>query len=57
MAGDKRKQSLYFPVETIQEIEAEARRLDRSFSWVVQHAWRHGKEAVRKIPSLIGVSG
>jgi len=37
---DKRKQSLYFPEEMLREIEHEAQRLDRSLSWVVQHAWR-----------------
>lgn len=37
--GDKRKQTLYFPEEMLAEIRAEAQRLDRSLSWVVQHAW------------------
>ena len=49
---DKRKQSLYFPDAMLEEIYAEARRLDRSFSWVLQHAWKHGKAAVKRIPSL-----
>jgi uncharacterized small protein (TIGR04563 family) len=41
---DKRKQSLYFPAEMLDEIAAKARRLDRSMSWVVSDdahdAWR-----------------
>lgn len=39
-SSDKRKQSLYFPEELLEEIKAEAQRLDRSMSWVVQKAWR-----------------
>ena len=58
MSGfDKRKQSLYFPDEMLREIEAEARRLDRSYSWVVQYAWKHGKQALQRIPSLSEISG
>lgn len=53
MSGfDKRKQSLYFPDEMIREIEAEARRLDRSNSWVVQYVWKHGREALQRLPSM-----
>ncbi len=49
--GDKLKQSLYFPEETLREIMREATRLDRSLSWTVQQAWRLGREEVRKFPS------
>jgi uncharacterized small protein (TIGR04563 family) len=53
MSGhDKRKQSLYFPEEMQREIEHEARRLDRSLSWIVQVAWQYGKKHIREIPSL-----
>jgi uncharacterized small protein (TIGR04563 family) len=38
--SDSRKQSLYFPGEMLHEIQREAVRLDRSLSWIVQHAWR-----------------
>ena len=41
MAGtDKRKQSLYFPEDMLNEIQAEANRQDRSLSWIVQQAWK-----------------
>lgn len=49
---DKRKQSLYFPEEMLSEIAAEAQRLDRSLSWVVQYAWRHALAEIQKIPSV-----
>jgi uncharacterized small protein (TIGR04563 family) len=50
MAGqktDKRKQSLYFPGPMLDEIAAEARRLDRSLSWVVQRAWKSARDEIK----------
>src|SRR5512140_2940765 len=49
---DKRKQSLYFPDDMLNEIMQEAIRLDRSLSWVVQRAWRIAWEDVRKFSSV-----
>ena len=52
MAGtDKRKQSLYFPEDMLNEIQSQAQRLDRSLSWVVQQAWKIAKGELRKVPS------
>lgn len=51
MAIDKRKQSLYFPEDMLAEIQAEAQRLDRSLSWVVQHAWKTARSQLKSIPS------
>jgi uncharacterized small protein (TIGR04563 family) len=48
---DKRKQSLYFPEATLEEIASEARRLDRSLSWVVQRAWKTARDDIKKMPS------
>jgi uncharacterized small protein (TIGR04563 family) len=48
---DKRKQSLYFPEAMLDEIASEARRLDRSLSWIVQRAWRTAREDIKKMPS------
>jgi uncharacterized small protein (TIGR04563 family) len=53
MAGtDKRKQSLYFPEDMLNEIMREAIRLDRSLSWMVQRAWRVASEGVHQFPSV-----
>jgi len=49
--ADKRKQSLYFPEEMLREIQEEAKRLDRSLSWVVQKSWKMARDQVRKLPS------
>jgi uncharacterized small protein (TIGR04563 family) len=51
---DSRKQSLYFPEEMLKEIALEAKRLDRSLSWVVQRAWRVAREDLKKLPSTAG---
>lgn len=53
MAGsDKRKQSLYFPEDMLQEIQEEATRQDRSLSWVVQKAWKSARKEVMRFPSV-----
>lgn len=53
MAGtDKRKQSLYFPEQMLEEIKHEATRLDRSLSWIVQRCVKIGLAEVRKLPSV-----
>ncbi len=51
MASDKRKQSLYFPEEYLEEIRAESLRQDRSMSWIVQKAWEIARETVRQFPA------
>lgn len=49
---DKRKQSLYFPDTMVNELKEEAKRLDRSLSWVVQRAWILARNEIRQIPSV-----
>jgi uncharacterized small protein (TIGR04563 family) len=49
---DKRKQSLYFQRDMLDEIAAEARRLDRSMSWVVQRAWTIAGEEIKKMKAV-----
>jgi len=51
MASDKRKQSLYFPEDMLDALTAEAERLDRSLSWVVQRCVRRGIPELKKLPS------
>jgi len=46
-----RKQSLYFPKEMLEEIKAEAIRLERPLSWVVQRAWKRARDEIRKTPA------
>ncbi len=49
---DKRKQSLYFPEDMLQEIQAEATRQDRSLSWIMQQAWRSARARIAKMPGM-----
>ena len=49
---DKRKQSLYFPKEMLDEVAVEARRLDRSLSWIFQRAWKIAKPEIAKYQSV-----
>jgi len=51
MASDKRKQSLYFPEDYLDEIRAESIRQDRSMSWIVQKAWELSRDKVTQFPS------
>jgi uncharacterized small protein (TIGR04563 family) len=54
--SDKRKQSLYFPEEMLDEIQKEAMRQDRSLSWIVQKAWKIARDQIRKFPSVNDVT-
>ena len=55
-APDKRKQSLYFPEAMLEELKLEARRMDRSLSWVVQKAWTLARQRVVAMPSANAVT-
>jgi uncharacterized small protein (TIGR04563 family) len=48
----KRKQSLYFPEEALEEIQQEATRQDRSLSWIVQQAWKRARARIAAIPGM-----
>ena len=50
--ADKRKQSLYFPEDMLEDIRQEANRLDRSLSWIVQKAWKIARREIMKYPSV-----
>lgn len=50
--ADKRKQSLYFPEDMLEDIRHEANRLDRSLSWIVQRCVRVALPEIRKLPSV-----
>lgn len=56
MSGtDKRKQSLYFPEDMLNEITAEAHRQDRSLSWIVQQAWKLSRGEIKRFPSVTDI--
>ena len=48
--ADKRKQSFYFPEDLLEELQAEAKRQDRSLSWLMQQAWKVAREQIKSLP-------
>jgi uncharacterized small protein (TIGR04563 family) len=48
---DKRKQSLYFPEDMLNDLKKEAERVDRSLSWVVQRCIRAAMKEIKGMPS------
>lgn len=51
-AYEKRKRSLYLPDQYLNEMLHEAKRQDRSLSWIVQQAWLVAREDIQKLPSV-----
>lgn len=49
---DKRKRSLYFPDTILREMQSEAKRQERSLSWIVQYAWRIARADLMRLPSV-----
>jgi len=49
---DKRKRSLYFPDGILREMQSEAKRQERSLSWIVQYAWRLARTDLMRLPSV-----
>ena len=52
LKSDKRKQSVYFPVDMLDEIQREALRQDRTVSWIVQRAWKIARDEILLYPSI-----
>jgi uncharacterized small protein (TIGR04563 family) len=44
-----RKRTFYFPAWMTRELDAEAIRLDRSVSWILQRAWKVARMELRQI--------
>jgi uncharacterized small protein (TIGR04563 family) len=49
-----RKQSLYFPEHMLSEMVEQAKRQDRSLSWIVQRAWLLARGDIRQLPNSDG---
>lgn len=47
---DPRKKSFYLPHELLEQLQAEARRQDRSASWLVQRALELALPRLRQLP-------
>jgi uncharacterized small protein (TIGR04563 family) len=47
MPNDRRKKSIYLHGEVADEIRAEASRLRKSISWIMQKAWKLARERIK----------
>jgi len=45
------KMSLYIPGEVLADIRAEARRQQRSVSWLIRSAWRLARKGIDALPA------
>jgi uncharacterized small protein (TIGR04563 family) len=50
VAAPKKKITLYFNASVLEETQREAIRQDRSISWIIQAAWRHARDEIRRLP-------
>jgi len=48
------KQSLYLNEEMLREVTEQAKRLDRSLSWIIKAAWTVSKRHIEAIPAPKG---
>ncbi len=48
----KKKLTLYFPEEILDETKREAMRQDRSVSWLLQTAWRLARGEIENYPAV-----
>ena len=47
----KNKRSIYIPDQIITELEKEAKRQDRTLSWLIKRAWLESRDKIKKYPS------
>ena len=50
--GDKKKQSLYFPTDMLDEMQREAERQERPLSWIMQQAWKLSRDRIMTYPAV-----
>ena len=46
------KKTIYIKEEILKEIEAEAKRQDRTVSWIIKRAWLESKEKIKNYPGI-----
>lgn len=48
----KKKLTLYFPENLVNETKQEALRHDRSMSWIIEMAWRIARDQIESMPGV-----
>ncbi|QDG54596.1 TIGR04563 family protein [Persicimonas caeni] len=51
--ASKKKLTLYFPENLVNETKREALRHDRSMSWIIEMAWRIAREQIESMPGVV----
>ena len=49
----KKKLTLYFPENLVNETKREALRHDRSMSWIIEMAWRIARDQIESMPGVM----
>ena len=47
-----KKKSIYITEEIMKELEVEAKRQDRTVSWLLKRAWLESREKIKRYPSV-----
>ena len=47
----KNRKSVYIADKMLEELEAEAKRQDRTISWLLKRAWFESKQKIKEYPS------
>jgi len=55
MGRTKTKHTIYLPPEMIAELREEAKRLDRSVTWIVERAWVLARKRLESFPAPPGL--
>jgi uncharacterized small protein (TIGR04563 family) len=48
----KNKRSIYLPDQIAEELESEAKRQDRTVSWLLKRAWLESREKIKRYPDV-----
>lgn len=48
----KNKKTIYLPDPIIQELESEAKRQDRTVSWLIKRAWIESRKKIQSYPDV-----
>ncbi|QED26011.1 TIGR04563 family protein [Microvenator marinus] len=48
----KKKLTLYFSEDLLEDARIEAERQDRSISWVLEQAWKMARERMKDVPGV-----
>ena len=46
----RNKKSIYLPEQILKEIQEEAKRQDRTVSWLIKRSWLESREKIKRYP-------